>query len=360
MENRRTRRGYYSDEANGTVLAMTLPTNMIFETKRNPPPQSFQRSWYLKLNDPTKQRALWLRFTVLSTKNGFKRAAEVSAVVFQRQLDREIKKTAFKQTFEIDSFSVTKEHGAQIGNCQVSENHTLGTIQSKGHSIRWDLKMEQKLPNNPGAALSEIFAQSGFIKNGVTNAYEKVLFSGTLQMNDEEVILWKDAPGMEGYLYESRSPHSWIWGHCNCFVDSHGNPANLVFEGLTSRAVLGPLVAPPLSSFFFHYKGKDYNFSTLRDVLYLRSRNTLNEWDFRAERGDLSFHGNARAEHKDFAGITYEDTNGSLLYSCNSKLSDMKIHIYRRGKLESSFIADGTAALEIVSRQKNPYVPLLI
>ena len=57
----------------------------------------------------------------------------------------------------------------------------------------------------------------------------------------------------------------------------------------------------------------------------------------------------------------YEDTNGSLLYCANSKLLEVsRIHIYRRGKLsESTFYGHGTAAFEVVTREKNPYVPIL-
>ncbi|MGZ3689317.1 MAG: hypothetical protein ACXVBW_13515, partial [Bdellovibrionota bacterium] len=96
------------------------------------------------------------------------------------------------------------------------------------------------------------------------------------------------------------------------------------------------------------------------DVFTVRSKNTLTDWKFQADRGELSFRGYAKAEHKDFAGLTYEDTNGSLLYCGNSKLSDMRVLVYRRGKLEATFDAPGTAAFEVVSRHKNPYVPIII
>ena len=92
----------------------------------------------------------------------------------------------------------------------------------------------------------------------------------------------------------------------------------------------------------------------------MKSKYTLNEWTFRADRGPLSFHGHVKAEHKDFVGLTYEDTNGSLLYATQCLLSNVEIHVYRAGKLEATFIARGTAAFEVVSREKNPYVDFLI
>jgi hypothetical protein len=95
-------------------------------------------------------------------------------------------------------------------------------------------------------------------------------------------------------------------------------------------------------------------------VSRIRSKNTLTDWSFQADRGDLSFRGQAKAEHKDFAGLTFEDVDGSLFYSAASMLSNLRVHVYRKGKLESAFYANRTAAFEIISRRKNPYVPLLI
>jgi hypothetical protein len=165
---------------------------------------------------------------------------------------------------------------------------------------------------------------------------------------------------MQGHLYGPKSGHAWVWGHCNTFLNEAGKSAPFLFEGISAQTQMGPMVTPRLSSFYFHYRGENYYFNTLKDLLFLKSKNTLNQWNFKADRGDLSFTGYAKAEHKDFAGLTFEDTDGSLLYCANSKLSDMKILVYRRGKLEATFTATGTASFEVVSRSKNPYVPLLL
>ena len=42
-----------------------------------------------------------------------------------------------------------------------------------------------------------------------------------------------------------------------------------------------------------------------------------------------------------------------------SKLSDMEVQVYRHGKRENTFYSNGTTAFEVVSRNKNPYVPLI-
>lgn len=321
-------------------------------------PSAFYKYWYLKLNDPVSQRALWIRFTLLSSGNGFKRIAETWAIYFQRISPREVKKTAVKQTHDISEFRQPNPSEILIGDCKLSHLNTRGAVLSKGQSIEWDLTMRHERDYSFNF-IPEILSQAGLIKNSIHTDSEELFFSGTTQINGE-TLQWKNASGMTGSFNGPKNSHSWVWGHCNTFWDDRGNVSEFLFDGLSARNQIGPIVAPRLSSFFFRYQGTNYFFNQLRDALHIKSKNTLNSWQFQADRDDLSFRGHAKAEHKDFAGLTYDDTNGSLLYCANSSLSDLIVLVYRSGKLESTFTAQGTAALEIVSRKKNPYVPLMI
>src|SRR5688500_5168441 len=91
--------------------------------------QVFYNNWYLKLNDPTQQRALRLKFTVLSSNNGFKRIAETWAIYFQKNQNKEIKKLAIKQSNDIKTFLASNASNIKIGDCQLSPTKTSGKIQ---------------------------------------------------------------------------------------------------------------------------------------------------------------------------------------------------------------------------------------
>ncbi|MGK5084306.1 hypothetical protein WDW37_13500 [Bdellovibrionota bacterium FG-1] len=319
----------------------------------------FQEVWYLKLNDPAANRALWLRMTLLLSDNGFRRVAETWAIFFQRSATRELTKVAVKQTHDISAFSTTPEGAIRIADCEFEGQRIHGRIQSKGQSISWDLAIrpQQDLSFN---LVPESLRRLGLVKNGALTVGEDLLFSGTSEINGQKME-WRNAPGMQGHLSGPKVGHSWAWGHCNLFVDDRGQPAHLIFEGLSARArLIGPIPSPRLSTLFFFYDGKAYRFNSFWDSLRVKSHYTLTEWTFQADRGDLSFRGKAKAELKDFAGVNYEDTNGSFLFCANSKLSNLEIHVYRRGKLERTFYSAGMAAFEVVTRQKNPYVPVLI
>ncbi|HLD99034.1 MAG TPA: hypothetical protein VJB59_02180 [Bdellovibrionota bacterium] len=325
----------------------------------------FQESWYLRLNDLTAKRALWLKFSVLISRNGFRRVAETWAIYSQRPAGGEITKTALKQTYDMSEFSSSSPSTIQVNDCFLDfdpdkkQGRTAGSIRSKGNRLSWNLSIE----TNEDARFNlrpELFGGITRAKMVASTVAEDLRMTGTAEFNGEK-IAFKKCPGMQGHVSGPHSNHSWVWGHCNSFRTEQGAPAPFIFEGLSIRKkCFASLPVPQLSSFYFFYNNKAYAFSSLWSSLRSKSRNTLTDWEFQADSGDLSFRGHAHAEHKDFAGLTFEDTRGALLYCANSNMSDLKIHVYRRGKVEAAFQSDGTAAFEVISRTKNPYVPLLI
>ncbi len=317
-----------------------------------------QEKWYLKLNDPSQPRGLRLEWDLFTSRNGFKRTADVWAVLFERQPQQEVKKTALKQSLNIQAFSRGHGDSIQMGACTLRHEGTQGAIYSKGQVLSWDLAF-QSIRTSSFNLVPESLSKLGLSKHLALTPYEDLLFSGQVTLNGE-TFEFKSARGMLGRSLTPKNWHSWVWGHCNLFKDEAGKPADFIFEGMTTRSQLGPVVFPQLSAFYFRYQGKDYSFNRLRQALYMKSKTNLNDWHFQADVGELSFRGHMKAEHKDFAGLTLEDTNGSLLYSATSTLSELKILVYRNGKLEATFNSTGNSAFEIVSRQKNPYVPLIL
>ena len=167
--------------------------------------RSFYKYWYLKLNDPNLQRALWIRFTVLSSRNGFKQVAELWAVYFQRISVREIKKIAVKQTLGIEAFSESESSIIRLGDCELSQRGTRGIIQSKGQSIRWDLSITPERDSSFDF-IPKILSKFRLIKNKMNTDSEEILFSGTTEINGEKTQ-WKLAPGMTGHLSGRKNPH---------------------------------------------------------------------------------------------------------------------------------------------------------
>jgi hypothetical protein len=263
----------------------------------------------------------------------------------------------------LKSFSALPDGGIRIGDCELDLKHTRGQIQFQGKTISWNLKLtpaEGSLKQAPLQMVPETLQRLGIVKSSSMTLAEDLRCSGETVIEGEK-LTWNAATGMQRHFKGPCLPDSWIWGHCNHFVDEQGKKASFVFEGLSTQGkLLGAIPSPHFSTFRFLYQGKAYTFNSLWDSIRVKSRYSLTGWKLQADSGELSFHAQAKAELKDFVGLGLEDTNGSLAYCANSALSNLQIHIYRRGKLENAFYSRGTTALEIVSRRKNPYVAVAL
>jgi hypothetical protein len=320
----------------------------------------YQESWYLSLRDPSTHRALDLRFSLLISNNGFRRVTEAWGVYSQKLPGREATKLALKESFDLKTFTtVMNKEGFQIADCEFSDSTTRGKVQSKGQSIEWELTMEPRqsaefdlIPNS--------LKKMGLFRHMIVTPHPDLSFSGVVRINGEEFRLER-VPGMQGHQSGVRNGHSWIHGHCNVFTNNQGVPVPFVFEGLSMKShLVAGIPSPRVSSLYFLYQGQKFHFNSIRDAVRLKSNYSLSDWTFQAERGDLLFRGRAAFEHKDFAGLTVEDTNGSLVYCAISKFADLELQVYNRGKLESALRAEQSASIEISSRKKNPYVPILV
>jgi hypothetical protein len=324
--------------------------------------RSFQQGWQIRLCDSQGQNALEIRFSFLVSRNGFQRRAEVCAVLFQCESGKETKKTVLKQSFDPLSIATLPDGGFRLGPCELSRTASSGSIQAKGRSLSWDLSIRSRQKVTFDLVPASI-RKATLSNTSISSLEADALFTGSCSLNPENAgkkIEWQQTPGVLECHTGPLTDHSWIWAHGNHFVNESGLPVPFVFEGLTLRAhLLGFLPSPNFSSFHFLFKGKTYAFHSVRDFLRIQSRHTLTEWHFQAERGDLIFRGHATVGPKNFAGLTLEDTQGSLLYCATTELCDLSIHVYRDGKLESAVRSEKSASLEIVSTKKNPYVPLL-
>ena len=152
---------------------------------------------------------------------------------------------------------------------------------------------------------------------------------------------------------------NWAWGHANIADD--GTP--FVFEGLTARIRLGGLIpSPPISAFYFEYEGVRHELNQVRAALGTNSRFSIDGWDFAARSSvdEMEFRGAIRSRLGDFAQIRYEDTDGSSLYCRNSKVSSLALSVFRRGQLEREIRSTTNCAFEVVSREKEERLPVLI
>lgn len=317
----------------------------------------FQEVWYLKLNQPGEGRALWLRFTVLIRNDNSKKVAEVWGIFFESK-DGSTRKIGIKNTFPISAFNTVDSFGLSIADNCLLDVRTEGTVQNEDHQLRWSLGFAP-VTNMQFDFVPALLPRLKLVKNTAVTIYENLAYNGWCEV-DGVRYEWTDAPGMQGHLSGPRNGHSWAWGHCNCFVDASGAPAPVIWDGLCARAPLGKKAAPPLTSMFFRVGDETWQVNTIRDILKARSHYDLETFIFTAKKNGVVFEGKVSARLEDFAGVTYEDTDGSLLYCHNSKISDMSLSVTPTHGQAQTYTAKGVCAYEVVSREAYPDIPLLI
>jgi hypothetical protein len=316
--------------------------------------RGFYEVWYFKLNLPKAGPALWLRLTTLCGRDGKKQVAELWGIFFEpSDQGTATRHVAVKETLPVTEFAAT-DGEIRIRDAFWGDGRTAGAIRSGGSEISWDLGFE---PNTRGFDhVPPLFKALKLNKTTVVTPNPDLRFNGTFRINGREYTV-SAAPGMQGHIWGVKNAIGWAWGHANCADD--GTP--FVFEGLTARIKLGGLLtSPPVSAFYFEYEGKPYSFASLSQALRAESRYTLEDWDFSVSQGDLTFRGKINTPASAFSGVQYEDTDGSHLYCHNSKISDLRLEVLRGGRLEREIRATRTCAYELVARERDSRVELLI
>lgn len=317
----------------------------------------WQEVWYMKFNQPEHHRALWLRFTLLMPGDTAKQVAETWAIAFDK--NSSATKIGLKNTYDLDAFKETGETAFQIAACEFSNHHTRGVVQNAGHRIAWDLTSR---PHRDLAFdfVPDSMKKLGLVKNTAWTVFEDLRWNGWSEV-DGQRREWESAPGMQGHLAGPRNGHSWAWGHCNTFVDQQGAPSSFIVDALSARGRRGASGSTPLlSTFFFYYNGREYRANGFFDALRAKARYDAESWTFETRQKNILFRGRVDATLDEFAGVTYEDTDGSLLYCYNSKMSNMTVEVVRGGIREAVYRARDSAAFEFVTRKKRSDIPLVI
>ena len=321
------------------------------------PKTGFQEVWYMRLNQLDAIQALWLRFTVLLRADHSKEVSEVWAIFFN--VDGNVtRKIGLKRSWPLNAFTQTDVEAFYIADSCLLASRTEGPLKDDQNCIRWSLSFVANRDCQNDFVPASL-RRLGLVKNVAWTVHERLLFDGWSEVNGERQE-WSKAPGMQGHLAGPKNGHSWAWGHCNHFVDESGAPAQVVWDGLCARARLGVHAAPPLSSMLIQAGNHTWRFNTLRDAWRIHSAYDYEGWRFRARKEGHLFEGRITARRDDYAGVTYEDTDGSLLYCHNAKICDMLLEITGPDGNRRRYQAERNVAYEVVDRAPHPDIMFVI
>jgi hypothetical protein len=307
-------------------------------------------SYFLKLTAPDQRRALWLKATILSRLGG-DAVAEAWAVSF----DKERAPIGTKRVIPYESARFSSEHmDVEVGEVRFREGRVEGAVASGGHRIEYTLDFSTDAP--PLVPFPSLRMYEGKLPSTkLVSPHPEARFFGTYRVDGEEIRVegWR---GMQGHNWGTRHTELYAWGQCNQW---HGVD-DLVFEGATARIKVGPVLSPRVTWAIVWYRGVRYELNGPRSLL--KSRGAIDDygrWTFSAEGQLASVEGEFTAKTSDFAGLYYENPNGTMTYCLNSKLAHGRIRLRVRGRPDLVATTDA-AALEIGTKDPRHGVAMLV
>lgn len=294
-------------------------------------------SYFLKLDDRSGRRALWLKATILVREGGTPRFAEAWAIAF----DREGKHVAVKERIPLaDARFGANGLDAIVSNLRLSPGVASGEVASNDHRIAFDLRFTMEAP--PLVLFpSERMYEGPLPSSKLVTPHPDSRFTGTYTVDGEtiEVDGWR---GMEGHNWGARHAELYAWGHCNQWEGDD----DLVFEGVTARVKVGRVLAPPITVLCVRHRGVRYDFNAPLALLRARGKFDTRRWTFSATNALATLSGELWADTRDFVGLAYENPDGAITYCLNSKIARGRIRLSVRGRPDVEAMTQA-AALEI-------------
>jgi hypothetical protein len=309
-------------------------------------------SYFLKANDPSRRRALWLKTTIYETARGAKGPSSAIAEAWAIAFDGErgsghvaVKSSVpfARARFDADALDV------EVDGVILRPEKTSGAIESGGRSVAWDLSL---LGDGNGDANPIIhfphrnMYETPFPSTKIVSPYPDLRASGSIRVNGEtwEVDRW---PGLLGHNWAPRHTPLYAWGHCNLWErDGGGVEPELVFEGTSAKVALGPLLSPLSTLLCLRWRGVRYDLNSALDLITNRGEISPRRWSFEGKNRHLALRGELWATTDDFVGLFYENPEGPPTHCLNSKLAHARLEIEARGRAPFVVHSRG-AALEI-------------
>ncbi|HVH46075.1 MAG TPA: hypothetical protein VM925_27185 [Labilithrix sp.] len=310
--------------------------------------------WSFKANEPGGHRAVWIRLGIFS-RPPLPSVAEAWAVAFDRRRGH----VAVKSTVPFDTARFSRDAvDLEVAGCAPSLDRSSGALASGRGSLTWDLSI------GPARALPIVhFPSSAMYRDGVPPPSKLVtplsdaraagvmrVDRGSRNADTWEISGW---PAMVGHQWGTGHPELYAWTHCNAWQSSDAaSQANgalldgLVFEALSARVRLGPLLSPMATSAFVRWRGQSWDLSRLRALTKNRGSVSLRRWEMTGEDAGLSVACEVAAANDEIVGLHYPNPAGAITNCLSTKLARARLEL-RLPDGETVRATSHAAALEI-------------
>jgi len=293
-------------------------------------------SYFLKINDPKGERALWVKATILARSSMVAEpVAESWAIAFERGKPPVARKSTVP--FSRARFS----RGAidlELPGLSMTSSRVIG----KHEGLSFDLGIEDR--SAPLFHYMPRFYEGRFPSSKLMSPMPNLVARGQARVGNEtwKIDGWR---GLLGHNWGRGHAFAYAWGHCNVWDED----VDLVFEGTSGRVRVGPVLIPTTTVLVVRLNGETHSLNHVSELARNKGSMTFRRWRFSARGPTLSVSGELFAETEDMVGLHYENPDGTMTYCLNSKLASARLSLEPRGSLPI-VVNSRAAALEIGTR----------
>ncbi len=300
------------------------------------PARGHVESFFLKANDPSGNRAIWIKFTLFEPRGG-PATVQTWAVWF----DAERGHTAIMESFPVDRVIIPQgEPYLGFGPSGLEPGRTWGVVRDLGREISWRLRFttgSQAMELLPWRALYRL----PFPRFKLWSPWPDETFHGRIVVGSRTVDVcgW---PGMMGHNWGPSHSPSYVWCQCNRFSGVTG-----CFEGVSARLGVAGLTTPDLTALVLRVGGRELRWRSLRHWLTTEVSRGAFHWEFSTTTGWPRLDGRFHVPRELVVGLGYPNPRGPTTHCLNSKLASGKLRLTMQPGAEPMILeARGTAALE--------------
>ena len=307
-------------------------------------------SWFVRANDPERPRALWLKSTVLSRRDGGA-VAEAWCSLFDGT-----RTMGARQQVPLADASYGADGSSRVGPLELALSDeggsSTGELVSVSGPVRWDLAF-RRAPGPVGEPMSllphERLVDARFPRTTLLTPFPVATFSGHLGWGEEEWDLAGWA-GMQGHNWGASHSPEYAWAQC--VLDG----GDAVVEAASGRIELGRRASPLVSMLVLRRGAEELRFDRLLDLWRQRPRIDFPRWSL-AMRGRA---GEARlevvADPAAMVCLGYDNPARPRSYCLNSKTARVRLEVRPRRGPAYTLVSEHGGALEFLRADPVPEV----
>jgi hypothetical protein len=291
-------------------------------------------SFFIKLNEPNGQRALWLRWTIFA-EPGLAPRAECWGIAFERGR----RPRAVKRSMILDASMIRSPLLLDFGGMRFDGRHAVGEIVGPNVSLSWQFDLDPRIEALQPYPYNWMY-RGKLPEQKVTSPIPDASVRGVVHVDGErwDVSGWR---GMQGHNWGTRHTYRYAW----CQATGFNGHEDLVFEGGSGRLFKAGMELPWITMVYLFIDGRWERFDRPASIMAARASVSVMRWSFETRSERYQVRGVAHTSTDQAVGLHYGNPDGSITYCLNSKLADLTLEI--DGPSGSRTFSTSRAALEL-------------